>query len=604
MLEQLEAPLVDLCGLSVLRTLEGRDCSLRDVAALMDACEGLLYGVVDGVEADLQGLDRSKIVQLDPDAEASVVALFGESTYVRVDQREVLASIGTAVCRDLAVGLRPYVDHPLLVESGDPVAHEAALVRGLIARFRGRTPRAPVEAAAREDWMECRRHAARLLQRYVCEVLHRGVETPVPEVFSLKLFLGADERAHSIDEVIAAMSFTQGLPLLFGHAFAELGALTRPIEAEGGLPTAVVASPWLHRCLARLGPVRGAFDFALLDSDPTDAHGWLVCREIEAPGVRGVVGVPTDASHHPDIAVLLPEGDRARRLTELAVEHECVGWVRLDVSVEWDVDRLTDLEQRVRAACQACLDDLLGSLTRGKGLDQHDRCVRLLLDYASRHLTMTDTGDGPPHVRLSAALVDRILALPVFASVHGATMGGWRVLRLFCARFEESAADAQARVFERLAADLPAHLRTWVERTVHESRVILKPVRTLGAGPHTVPVDDPDTIVLKDTLVHWLHGLRADAGAFPTHIWVHAEGKVRDAPCVVDGDNLFVHPDHPMVLHALNAPSPEALAWLLLALFAHVNAELHEVENHHERAFQLEVARALAEGRLQYVTPR
>ncbi|MEM6295126.1 MAG: hypothetical protein AAGA54_27895, partial [Myxococcota bacterium] len=86
-------------------------------------------------------------------------------------------------------------------------------------------------------------------------------------------------------------------------------------------------------------------------------------------------------------------------------------------------------------------------------------------------------------------------------------------------------------------------------------------------------------------------------------IWVHAEHAKRDELCVIDGENLFVSPNHPLVLHAIHDPSPEALAWLLLALFAHVNAELDEVENRHERTFQLEVARALAEGRLQYVTP-
>lgn len=603
MLEQIDANHLDLRNLPLFRSLGGKAQSLQDVAMRMGRCEGLIYGVLEGMPQALDGLDANEILSVDLEEERRIIQIFGESSYVRVDQREVLAQHGDACVRDVAVGLRAYPDHPLLVEQGDPATHEAELVRALIDRFVGKSPTAPPETWPRDAWQECRRHAGRVLQHYVCELLRRDLETPVPEVFELPLFLDPDDGAFAIQGVLDAMQRPGGLPLIYGHAFggAELGALAKASESKGrptGMPYTLAASSWLHHALARLGPVRVAFDFDLTHGDaqtPSKPKAWLRSQVVEAPGVEGVVGIPRDVVAHPDIAVLLPDSGRSRALASLAIEFGCVGWVRLDANVQWDEPHLAELERGVRTACEACLESLLIDLARGEPIPQRERCETLLLDHAARHLSLITQADLQPRPTVSSDLADRVLSMPLFSAVHGEAMTGWRVIRLFCAEFAVAPSRACQAVLEQTRSDLAPHARSWIDRHLQEARVVIKPASALVPAPAPVATwVGQEAVALQELLLHWL---RAEGGLhFVTHVWVH--GQDLEGLCSIEGANMFVNPGHPRTTSALRRRTPTSLAWLLLGIFAHINARVGEVENRHEREFQRKISAALRNGRL------
>jgi hypothetical protein len=60
----------------------------------------------------------------------------------------------------------------------------------------------------------------------------------------------------------------------------------------------------------------------------------------------------------------------------------------------------------------------------------------------------------------------------------------------------------------------------------------------------------------------------------------------------------------PLVARALTTPTAEHLAWLLLAIYAHINASTGLVSNADEARFHVIVGEALREGRLQVLVPR
>ena len=82
---------VDPFSLELLRTVSGRTLSLRVLALLCDENAGLVYGTIDEVPADLEGLDTDRILALDAASERTLIGLLGEASYVRVDARDVLA---------------------------------------------------------------------------------------------------------------------------------------------------------------------------------------------------------------------------------------------------------------------------------------------------------------------------------------------------------------------------------------------------------------------------------------------------------------------------------------------------------------------------------
>jgi len=108
-----------------------------------------------------------------------------------------------------------------------------------------------------------------------------------------------------------------------------------------------------------------------------------------------------------------------------------------------------------------------------------------------------------------------------------------------------------------------------------------------------------DLSSFASAIATWLFHLRPDrVGSVPTVVCIDRF----DDDVLVRGiwDRITLNEWHPLVQHALARPrDPETVAWLLLAIYAHVNALRVEVGNAHEREFQSRVIEAVLAGQLQ-----
>jgi hypothetical protein len=600
---------------------------MRDVAAAMDACCGLVYATIPSVPAATEALDADRILDLDEAGERMLVSLVGEGAYVRIDRRDVLAEFRNVMCRDLAIGLREYPDFPLLVEGADPSgwsdedrrACTKALVVRLARRFLGLDPEAPAEVDALAQWEECRRQACRHLQWYIARLAlpantPRGPEAPDFGVADLPLFLDTSGEPRSWREVRKALDQPEGLTLVYGHALgtAELGWLAaagqrghRP-PPNRPPPSTLYADPFVHHLLAEHPAVHPAFDFELrARGDAEGDTGPLLASElVEGPGFRGRIGVPSLAPERPDIAVVLADGRRARILTAQALVHGVVGWVRLDTDTAASDDALDAVEQAVRAAAQRALGAIVDALPGVAEPEQRQRHVTLLLDYAARHVALQMDPHGRAHTNVTGTFVARVLSLPLFASQWGGMWTGWRLLRRFCGLLQSGAADPSAVILSELAPPIPHEQHRWIERVLTLQNVVRAPAHDVTPAPPLPAPDSRGTFdhpTLCATIEYWLKRLRPDDVDPATHVWLVQ----RDADMLMEGavGALYINADHWLPAWALRTGcnDPQVLAWLLLAVYADLNAALDPILNSHEHVFQRRVLDALHAGELRVV---
>jgi hypothetical protein len=621
-----EIPGFDPLGLGLLRTHGGEAWSVRELGLRMDETAGLVYGTQSEVPADLEGLDRRHVLDLDPHTERLLVALVGESTYVRVDGRDVLASSHGVLCRDVAVGLRSYPDFPLLVEGEDPTARPEEerrrivddLVGQLRARVHGGT--APAVGAAREAWLEARRQALRHLQWYVCR---RAAREPTlrDSLTAQPLFVDVAGRAVSLDDLLPALRAPAGVLVHYDHAMSEreLDALASPREREGAdeAEKAIAVSPFAYRLLLPLGKVRLAFDF---DVDDTEAAGnpttperaFLVRVPVAGGGIDGVVGIPRRAVANPRVQVRDARRRCVHNLEELARELGVVGTIQL-TEIDWE-ERELDVWRRVQAAGLEALSRLLDEFPDWTDrADDYLAAVEAILGFAGRELSLVhDPSRHGVAVTVRHPLAERVLALPLFATARGTPTSAQRLIERFCRDVRSGVRTDWGKVLDPAAA---VPLRRWLDTTLVPDRIVHLPARpttpgTDGAAEHAGPSPTGEALddgVLAYNIEHWLHVLRPDkaVGSVYTRVWVadaYAFKYRPDALAIGGAARLDVMRTHPLVERA-RGKSPEALGWLLLACYAHLNAELEPVTNAHERAFQLEVTQALVSGELRVLDP-
>lgn len=613
---QLDNHDVDLLGLQLLRTLDGRGLTLRDVAQLMTACHGLLYGVRPDVQADIEGLDRTKIVELDRAQERAILALISETAYVRVDARETLAEFEGVRCRDLAIGLRSYPDFPLLVEGVDPTPWPArkrtACLESLTGQLlsRVRTASTAEDPTARDDEEECRRHALRQLQWLVCRQRANPDGSPI-SLEQLPLFLSSADEPTSLAAASEALASPEGLTLFYGEATgsAELGHIARAFEdSDGAEPeqaSEIVAPPFLHGLLRPIGNTRPAFD-AVMQSIPASPgeESLVFAQPVAAPGLAGRIGVPIEATTRPEIVVVLPDQSRARGLSELAVTHGCVGWLRLDAATDWNEENIDTIASAARATCEKVLRDVLRSVVAGKQAGAaFDRSLGLLLDYAARQLTLIAPRGGTVRATTRTELADEILNLPVFPSRFGPAAPGWRLIRRFCALLLETPALATERVLEELGGKTAPYLADWTRRTLHPANVMHQQEATseqtkAPPPPNATEPGSVDSASLLATVRYWMHELRPIPDLQHPMLWLTMQDG-KELASVLSGE-VFIEETHGLCMAAMHngVEDPTSIAWLLLAVYAVINAELVEITNEHERLFQERVTKALLDGRL------
>jgi hypothetical protein len=623
-LTQVEATHVDLLGLPLLRARSGRALTMRDIAQRMNACHGLVYGTIASVPAALDGLDLDRILDLDEASERLLVTLVGEGCYVRIDRRDVLAQIRDLACRDLALGLRAFPEFAVLVEGADPTdlpadaqrACTKALVVRLARRFLGLEPVPPQDAHARDAWEECRRQACRQLQWFIARTnppadAPRDHDEPDFGVADLPLFLDAGGQPRSWREVRSALDQPQGLTLLYGHACgaAELGhlaaaALKRDPPPQRPPPNALLADAWVHRLLANHGNVHLAFDFDLQATDGDDTTAFVAEAAVQGPGFRGRIGVPARPIDAPDIPLVLPDKGRARVFSELALTHGVVGWVRLDEGVAWSDDKWVEVAHAIQAAAEQTLGAVVDTLPSVTDVDGRAHRIDLLLRYAARHVVLQMDPHGRAHANVVGSFVTRVLSMPLFASSWGGMWSGWRLVRRFCGLLQTGIDDPAAVILSELQPPIDDVRRRWIEQVLCPGNVARAPAHDIEPEP-TVPAASPaldaDQPALCRTVEYWLSRLRPDDVDPSTRVWLMPRGDTE----LVEGaiGALYLNSEHWLCAWAQRSAvaEPQVLAWLLLGVYAHLNAVLDPVLNTHERVFQSRVLDALSAGHLRMI---
>ncbi len=617
----------DPFSLELLRTVSGAHHSLRSLSQLCDKTAGLVYGTIAEVPADLEGLDSDRILALDAASERTLIGLLGEAGYVRIDARDVLAEHDGVKVRDIAIGLREYPDFPLPIEGDvervaklDDAGREAllaALVRGLIDRMFGRADEPGADPLVLE---EHRRQAVRLLQWYACRQLAAGNREALErsELLDLPLFLDIDGGAWSLRGVHAALCSREGLLVHHAHVLgaAELGCLTKaacsPFTASVGRPSSLAVSAFCHRLLLPLGRVRIEFDFDLDDLEAARnpmRSAFLVQAPFESPTGTGVLGVPAVRPSEYRIQVRVRGRGSVAALDEVAHRHRIVGSIELEDGA-WDDAAVNDLIARIDAQAQTLLEMLIQKLPELADDPQRmETATSVLLDALGEQLTLTAIPGGMVG-ELGSSLAQRIAGLPLFDTGQMTLVSAQHMLDRFRRHFEASMAPIDWGTV--LAAGAPPSVRAWLDARLQPSAVVTpasvgarpsaSPDAPRGAWPTWDPARRLPSDMLAANLGHWLERLRPDLHDRPTRVWVVAHEVDADNPeALVAGSDLRIdlREFHPLIERVSSSPTAANLAWVLLAVYAHLNAGASIIRNDHELQFQLAVADALVDGRLR-----
>jgi hypothetical protein len=608
-----------LLELPLVRTLDGRECSARDLEQLLEMTGGVLYGTVPEVRADLAGLERSRILELDAQQERLLLALVGEASYVRVDARDVLAEHRGLQVRDFAFGLRAWPEFPLLVEGRDPAglsppertSAEQALLGRLVQTFKaGRTE-------------ELRRQAARHLIWYLRRRGPRAAGLPhAHEIERLPLFLDVDGVPRSLAELRELLA-GPGVPMHDGWAVdaADLGPLT---DAVGGAPRCsstdaarppfrgLAMNPFARHVLSLLGRVTPVLDFDLTDpeavADPRPPEtAYAVRVALKTDFATGVLGLPTLDVAAPAVAVIDERQRGLGVLREAARDDGVVGVLRL-TAADVPAERL---EALVRHGITQLFDEVVRRLP---GLAPDDpqrlRCLLAALHWAGRHALLVARPDGSLALEIRDPTAERILDQPVFPSVGGLPITARRLLAEHAAVQSGMLPEAGRT---QLDPALPVPLRHWVDGLLASCRVVRPAARPAAQPPGLEAAGSPRS------LAAWLVELLTSLGATEdrTHPLVvqfgpsvpgrwdgsRPKGQLDElvAACLPVGTQdgprqlIVLDASHPLVARLLRDPrgAREALAWVLLACYGRLNEALATVSDEDELAFQRRVLELL-----------
>ncbi len=578
----------------VFETLDNDWVSITTIAYNMKDHFGLVYGVVDGVEPDLEGLETRRILRLDAQQEAELIKIFGEAAYVRVDERDVLASHDGFVVRDMALGIREYGDCPLLVENADGIQQTDvdALVAQLMQVFQGTAPGVDEEA---------RRQAARHLIWYVVHAeaqFHNGVE-------HLNLFVLDDGSVTTWDKLQKAFGGKK-LRMLDGWATdaSGLGALVHSDSAEVWADTSLGMNTFLFFTLADIDMVKPALEAVAEGNQREEKYydsTWFKWNEI-----AGTVGLTIDAEY-PLVAVV---EERERRVWSLYGPGRMMGLAgRLNTERSFHPDELPELE---RALLQAGSRLLIETFEKAAAGDEETaRFLPVALDFAGHHISLSCDSAGQIRVSITSEEARVILARPMWPSRHGGWLPAIQLVYAFAAANRR---DPNSVGWDQLLTeDAPEWMVKWCQTYLNPSRVARPATKSKVVEP--VEIDaapDKVSVSLSQWLTTELSRLRPDQDGAPVEIrvvppngeeveWQGYAVRIprRDWSALrmsTDGTKglLLIADYNWLVEDALREPDTDAKVWLLLACYALINERLFPVTNDHELAFQERVIREFA----------
>lgn len=598
-LELVGAANTRLLDLPVFKTLDGAPRSMRELTSRHR--RGLVYGVCEGVPADLDGIDTSDLLSLTPAEEAMLVQCIGEACYVRVDGRDVLSEVEGACLRDIAVGLRADypADLPLLAEGprADDPAVVDALVSGLIGELLAPLPAKPTALA-----LERRRQLLRHMQWCAVHSMASGQ----PRLERLGLFADQDGHMRTLTELLDAAR-RHGALLMNGGVAQDMW-LTRPPQAPAD-PPRLTMNPFALSLLAQLVPVQPSLVVpAEHDGAAPDA---LVSVSVE--GARGRLHLTRAAPRTAAIGVYSADRQRLDLYTGR--------WARLGVVGE--VTRAGDpasLEAALAEGSGRLFEALLQQL-EGHTLEpaDHERALTLLFGVVSEQLRLIRTPQGVSPV-VGAWLAQRILALPLFDAAHGRPVSGMRLIEEFCAA-QQSAEPTHGTA---LSDALSPALSRWLAQTLVPERILnnkpapqpsppadaarpaaqMRRGRLEGALNRWLALLNPASWAMPEVRLVGMMGAAADGEGAQWRERIHdemfSEGEVFRLQGSEERHILFIRADAYDVAKLFDSclTEPRALAWLILAIYGHINYVFQPVTNEHELELHQRVARALLAGEL------
>lgn len=640
-----------LTSLPLFKNLDGETLALREILAWMPSQGGLVYGVVDGDFADLQGVNRSRVLDLTPAQESILIALIGESAYVRVDGRDTLAILTSPMIiqvRDLLMGdvvqdeqMRQYEQHDLLISQNVELtpAQEKTLISSLLQLMKS-----PSSSDFNEDDM--RRQALRHLQRFVCRRFFARGELHGLE--SEPLFVDLyGQPINMIEFAKLLRGSPDGKPVVYmgdGRAIDVLDPVhtsfaTTRSDMDESTRCELAMNPYLACCLAPHVALMPAFGFELeLEMSEDDlsslrflSEHYLISHEIGENElmVTGRIGIALKPSTMPALIWRDSASGRCVSAAAATLDFNIVGVLE---GKELDLE---GVERLLFKHSSEMIEQLLEQLPSYEyGTDRWRRAVDVLLTWAGGFLSLQHEPGLGVHYLVMHPLARRILHLPLFDTVAHQPLHATALVRSFCAL--ANGQENVGQVMDMLAANLDDVLRGWLERTlvldhVRRSRTgRMSSVNVEDHGERTMLLQSEWLHDLKYTIRYYLHDLRPDTGHV-THIEVLSLAVLEDMghmqhyasefrrwrlkECqktpflllksrttellIVDDTHWLFERIAAAYQEGKRTQVSEFIAWALLAIYAHLNALLEPVTNLHEQQFQIAVMRALLHHKLE-----
>lgn len=663
--------LVDVLAAPLFLNLLSEPRSMRQILDEMPSQGGLVYGTIDPEYANLEGLDRARILLLDERQEALLMAAVGNAVYVRVDGRDTLAMLTSpqlVQVRDMVLGdavldasMQRLERQDLLISQHVPDLDDPRR-RELLHRLVELASSRPSRDLNEED---LRRQALRHIQRFVIRrhftrqdsfgldrlplfVSLHGEPLSMRQLGALIDHARAGGEAHVLMGDGRALDLLSTRHKLVPGAMSHFESSVSLDEPAHGEHAGLAMNPFLAMMLAPYVKVRAAFDFALevdIDAEASSfkfsSEHFLVSRSLDGHDdeIAGRVGIPVKApSTRQALVWRHRETGRCYALDAMAQEAGIVG-----------VIEASSIDAR---ACEALLynttvlmfEQLLEELPeRSSELRRWRRAAHVLLSWSSSFLVLSHTLDEGLHYLVHHPLAQRILDLPLFDTRGRQPLSALALVRSFCNRHNSYSGSLD--LFAQLDEDLDPVLQRWLDDTLTLDNVQRQGIALRPQGGLVPPTDDPATaeqiawsFSLERTLSSLFHRLRPDAEAdilfvsvqrpslddlAPYHkfqinqrieLFKKHKKKLKDAYTPMDylvrpaESILYIDGSHWLFSHmhdrrhVVDGSLQEAIAWALLAIYAHLNALLEPITNEHEREFQLRVMAALERGELQLVS--
>ncbi len=568
-----------MMDLPILRLFDGTWITLRQLAQNMNRCGGLIYATVRGHRAELDGIDTSLVLDVDEVEEALLIRMVGETSFVRLDHRDVLAEESGFQIRDFALGLRTYrTDRPLLAE-GDGQWSDA-VEKSLLSQLAVLAFRSHREDLVTEDY---RRHARRHLAYYCVHV------TPDRDLLRLRkqpLFKTIDDRLASKIDLVRFAAVAPSKRVLMADGWASDAASLQSITtlrawSDGNLVLA--PNPFLARLLDSIGLVRTSAEPDKLGTAQPSMPQFLRTIDVAHLGFRGEIGIPLVKQEQAHVAFIDLARKQVFSLDAIASHYGICGELFSDQDAKL---KLQQVEQVCLDQASALIHELLATVARGDATHRQ-RSIEVLLEYAARHLQVS-----AGVLRCEDAIAEMVLQLPLFESVHGIPLHARHLIAQHLYDVTRGLPDR----WRDTVTDLTGVEGRWLEQ-ICDGR-LSPPTPAIQALPSLSVAMSVDKRKNVDSLLDWVRSgiqtLRPDVFKTPDLHGVQGQ----DAQLVSfrnDLNTILINIDHPIFRAALGEESNRNGHWLMLAIYAFLNDFRHEITNAHELTFQASLANEILE---------